>query len=95
MRVQPDTAELFGFQTGIHLFVVEIGDGFVIELNGDRRALLTYQTDVLNQQQIIGRRDGEAADLGITRVPQVQQLGPRVGGEPDCGAFRSTPSLSG
>jgi hypothetical protein len=69
MRVQPDTAELFWFQTRIHLFVVEIGDGFVIELNGDRRALLMYQTDVFNQQQVIGGRDGEATNLGVTRVP--------------------------
>ncbi|MGY8800344.1 MAG: hypothetical protein ACKVG4_16415, partial [Longimicrobiales bacterium] len=71
MRVQPDAAELFRLETRIYLFVVEIGDGFVIELNGDRRALLTYQTDVLNQQQIIGRRDGEAADLGVARIPQI------------------------
>ena len=71
MRVQPDTAELFWFQTRIHLFVVEIGDGFVIELDSDRRALLTYQTDVLNQQEVIGRRDGEATNLGVTRIPQI------------------------
>ena len=88
MSVQPDAAELFWFEPGIHLLVVEVGDGFIVELHRDRRALLTYQADVFDQQQIIGRRDGEATDLGVAGVAQVQQFRPGVRCEPDRGSVR-------
>jgi hypothetical protein len=78
MSVQPDAAKLFGLEPRIHLLVVEVGDGFVVEFDRDRGALLTHLADIFDQQQIIGRRDGEATDFGVARVAQAQQLGPGV-----------------
>jgi len=56
----------------IDLLVEEIGDRFIVELHADWRAFLPHQTDILDQQQVVGRRDAEGTDLGVTPVTPEQ-----------------------
>jgi hypothetical protein len=50
VRVDPDSAELFGSSPGIDLFVEEVGDGFVVELRRYSGAGLFDEADVFDPQ---------------------------------------------
>ena len=71
MRVNPYATELLRLATQVDLPVKEIGHGLILERDGDRCATLANHLHVFDKQQIVGRRDGEAADLGPPTIPQV------------------------
>ncbi len=92
MRVQPDAAELFRLPAGIDLSVEEVGHCVVVEPDRGGMALLPHEAHVLDQQQIVGGREAEATDLGVTGIPQKQQFRPRIRSEPQQRALRLEPS---
>ena len=76
VRMHPNAGKLSWMAALVHLEIEEIGDGFILESHTDLRALLLHQENIFDQQQIIGLRDSETADLRVARIAQKQQLGP-------------------
>ena len=50
MRVDPDASELLRFSSRVDLLFEELGNGRVVEGDGDHRAALTNQSDILDVQ---------------------------------------------
>ena len=90
MRMQPDPGELLGTASCIDLLVEQLRYGIIIERDADGGAGLAYQPDLFHQQQVVGRRDPEPADLSGPEITQEQQLGP--GGR--CEPQRRRPSAA-
>ena len=81
MGMDPGAAELLGPAAQVHLPVEEVGHGLVVEGHRDPGAYLPHQLDVLDVEQVVGRRDAEAAHLGLAQVAQVEELRPGGGAE--------------
>ena len=77
MGVNPDAAELLRLQTGIDALIEEVGDRGVVETHLDVRGLLTNGGDVVDVEQIMPRRNAEAADFGVAGMAQELELEPR------------------
>ena len=76
MGVQPDPAELIGPPSLIDLLLKEIRHRLIFESHRHNRRHLRDQDQVFDQQQIVGRRDPEPANLGRTAVTQEDPLRP-------------------
>jgi hypothetical protein len=76
--MDPCAGELLRSTAGVDLLVEEVGDRLVLELDADLGAALADEADVLDQEHVALGADAEAADLGVTAVPQKEQLDPRV-----------------
>ena len=76
MRVAPDAAKALWGQPRIDAAVEEVGHGLVEETDTDGGGLLLNRDEILDIQEVVGRRDGEAADLGAAGVAEVLQLQP-------------------
>ena len=74
--------EFFDEYHVVDLLIEVIGDRLVVELNGHRSAGLPDQPNIVDQQQILGRRDPKTSHLGRSQVTQVQQLGPGIRRQP-------------
>jgi len=70
--MNPDAGEMLGLTPKVYLLVEVISDSLIIE--GDRHGstLLFDELHVFNEQQFIGGRDAEAADLGVTIVTKIK-----------------------
>lgn len=68
VRVNPDPRELLRLAAGVDLGVKKVGHRLVFELDVGPGGGLSDERDVLDQQQIVGRRNPEPADLGFTFV---------------------------
>ena len=84
-------AELLGPAAQVHLPVEEVGHGLVVEGHRGPGAYLPHKLDVLDVEQVVGRGDAEAADLGVAQVAQEEQLRPGGGTEPQGWARLATP----
>ena len=82
MCVNPHSSELFRSATEINLPIEELGHRVVNKRDRDGRTGLRDKDELLNEQQIVGRRDPKPADFGVTRITQKQELGPRGRAEP-------------
>ena len=89
MRVDPDSGELLGPATRIDLVIEIVRHGLVVELHMDPAASLADEPHVLDEQQVVARRNPESTDLRLTQVTQVQELGPGGGAESQ---YRRTPA---
>jgi len=81
MGMDPDPREAGRIQTPVNLVVEEVGDRIVTETDRHRGAGLLDEDNVFHQQRIIGRRQAEAADFGLTQITQVQEFRPGIRGE--------------
>ena len=77
----PQPGELRWIPACVHLTVEELRDGLIIERDAGHRDLLMNRQEVLNEQEIIRRRDAKATDFGTSPVPEEEQLGPGGGAE--------------
>ncbi len=82
--MNPDSSEIFGLTPNVYLLVEVISNSLVVE--GDRYGgtLLFDELHVFNEQQFVGGRDAESADLGVTIVTKIKQLRPGIRCEPEC-----------
>ena len=83
MRVQPYPAEVCRMPTLIDLFIEKVRHSVVVKGNGHSGALLLHEPDILDEGEVVGMRDGEAANFRSAVVTQEQQLGPRIRSEPE------------
>ena len=68
MRVNPDAARLFVTRSIGRRSLQQLLCGRVGELNTGTRALLFHQSNVFDQQQIVGGVDAKATDFGTAAV---------------------------
>jgi len=61
--MDPNAGELFRPAASVDLIVEKLGDGHVVEGDRDHGAGLSHQLDVLDVEQVIGRRDSETTDF--------------------------------
>ena len=80
--MHPDTGELLRAQPLVHLQIKEVRDRRIVELDRDAGTGLAQQHQILQVEQVIRHADREPADLGVSRVPQEQELGPGRRAEP-------------
>ena len=76
MRVDPDPREPLRPQAGIDLTIEVVSDRLVVEFDGGRSTILAEHLDVVDIEQIVGRRDGKAAHLGRPEIAEKDQLPP-------------------
>lgn len=82
MGMDPDSGKRLGRSPLIDLAIEVVGYGHILKCNAHPRALLPDQTNVFNQEQIVGVANPEASDLGRTQITLKNQLGPGIGGQP-------------
>ncbi len=81
MGMYPEASELFWPPTKIDLSVEILGHRVVIEGDSDGRAELWDQDELLDQQEVVGCRDPESANFGLSHITQEQEFGPRCRAE--------------
>ncbi|TWU33420.1 hypothetical protein Q31b_57370 [Novipirellula aureliae] len=74
MGVNPDPGKLVRRPSFVDLSIEEVGNRFVIELDGHRGAALSYEFDVDDQQWVVGIADTESTDFAWPRITQAEQL---------------------
>lgn len=89
MRVNPNPPEFFRLAAEIHLVLIELSNSDIIKCNERLCTVLLDKNEILDEQQVIGRRDSESTDLSWSKIPQEQQLRPGVWTEPQCGTALS------
>ena len=80
--MNPNSCAFVGLPTEIDLLVKVLGHGVVYERNGDGRADLWDQDEVLDQQQVVGCRNSKATHLSVTEVSHEQEFRPGCRTEP-------------
>lgn len=90
MGMQPQSGELFGLAPRIDLGIEEIGDSIVVKRNANCADPLLDGYEVFDRQQVVATADAEAADLGVTVVAEILELGPRGGVESQDRCIRPT-----
>jgi hypothetical protein len=70
MAVAPHPQHLRGLPVGVDLVIDETGHRSVVEADAHGRGRLLDRQEVLDVQQIVGRRNPEAADLGRPAVAE-------------------------
>jgi hypothetical protein len=80
--VDPEPTKAFGLPSCIDLLVEEIRHSLVLEGNGQSRAVLPDEPDILDNEQVLLRANAESADFGRAQVAEKEQLAPGVWGKP-------------
>ena len=65
MGVAPDARELLGMKLPVHTLIEEVCHAAIIEMNAGCRDLLANRQEVLDIEEILFRRDAEAADFRV------------------------------
>ena len=81
MSVNPNAGKLRRLETAIHAAVEEIGDRGVQETDADAGHFLADGDEVLDVEEVVRRRNAEAADLGVPRMAEILEFEPGERGE--------------
>ena len=82
MGMEPNSCELLGLPALVDLVFKKVGHCRVVKGDADGRDGLLDGLEVFDQQQVFGRGDPKAADLGVAAMAEALELGPGRGREP-------------